>query len=309
MGRPLVHLFAWVIRVGHPGYSVRRRRNSRNQKALKKVLSECLLPDFALPASPSIEKFALLADLGVITVPADYVHGTRLTSFRAKHQDGETKSFYRYNDALTDANFPNPGRILEPGDRLRVRAFKQVIRGATTSLERMAFLETQKAIYYTGAQGASLVWEQKRDKLPKGYWYSSFDEEERLWRDAHDRYRVPFVSADSDGDFSFNLGHLEVDWNCISAFVSFCEEPLITTREITAEEFAQMIEKYDGIHFECEYLMEDGTPCKYSKQRGGNTRFLNKKLVLQLLAPGNSTELLLECNHCGTPQRVNIQKR
>lgn len=169
-------------------------------------------------------KFTLLVDLGIITVPDDYDHATHLASFKAMYRNDETKSFYYYNEHITDANFPNPSRILKPGDKLWVRAFQQVSQGTTTSVERMAFLDTQKAIH-AGAQGASLVWEQKRDQLPKGKWYTSFDEEERLWQDADGNHRVPVVSARSDGDFSFRLGSFESVWGVSSAFLCFCDLP------------------------------------------------------------------------------------
>ena len=174
------------------------------------------------PAEPT-EKFALLAELGIITVPDDYDHETWLARFYGKHQGGKKKSFYYYNDEITDKNFPNPTRVLKPGDKLRVRAFKQVVGGTTTSEERMAFLATQKAIH-TGAQGASLVFEQKRDQLPKGKWYASFDEKERLWTDADGHHRVPGVDCVSDGGFWFRLGRFEDVWSGDVAFLCFCEE-------------------------------------------------------------------------------------
>ena len=80
----------------------------------------------------------------------------------------------------------------------------------------MAFLEKQKAVY-TGAQGASIVFKQKRDELPKGYWYSSFDEKNRLWKD----HRVPYVGADTDGDFYLYLGYFEGVWHDDYAFLCF----------------------------------------------------------------------------------------
>ncbi len=164
-------------------------------------------------------KFTLLADLGVITVPADYDHATRLAKFREKHQGGEKKSFRHYADNITDANFPNPTRILQPGDKLRVRAFRQIAGGTTTSSEeRMAFLTTQKAVY-VGTQGLSLVFDQKRDQLPKGKWYASFDKKDRLWKDADGSHRVPSVFAQPDGDFVFNLGYFVGVWYVVSAFL------------------------------------------------------------------------------------------
>ena len=84
------------------------------------------------PAEPT-EKFALFVDLGIITVPDDYVHDNRLTTFGKQNR----KKFYSYNDEITDRNFPNPTRVLKPGDKLRVRAFKQIVGGSTTSEERI----------------------------------------------------------------------------------------------------------------------------------------------------------------------------
>lgn len=169
------------------------------------------------PVEPT-EKFALSVDLGIITVPADYDHVTRLASFDTENR---TK-FYYYNDAITDPNFSNPSRILKPGDKLRVRAFKQIVPGTTTSEERMAFLATQKAVH-TGAQGASLVFEQKRGQLPKGFWYASFDGKDRLWRCADGYHRVPNVNADSDGDFDFCLDGFEGAWYGDDVFLCFCD--------------------------------------------------------------------------------------
>lgn len=174
-------------------------------------------PEPAAPAEP-VEKFALLVDLGIITVPDDYDHATALAKFGKKNR----KKFYYYNEAITDENFPNPTRVLKPGDKLRVRAFKQIVGGTTTSEERMAFLATQKAIH-TGAQGASLVWDQKRDQLPKGKWYASFDEKDRLWTGAVGSRRVPFVLAFSGGGFYFVLGSFERVWCDDGAFLCFCD--------------------------------------------------------------------------------------
>ncbi len=177
----------------------------------------------ALPGLADIvpPKFELLVDLGIIEVPADYDHARQMASFAKRHR----RKLYYFNDGLTDKNFANPTRILKPGDKLAVRAFKQIVPGTTTSEERMAFLATQGAIH-TGAQGASLVYEQKREQLPKGLWYASFDEKDRLWKDTDGYHRVPGVRAFSDGDFEFDLGRFEGDWNAEGALLCFCDVPL-----------------------------------------------------------------------------------
>jgi hypothetical protein len=166
------------------------------------------------------EKFALLADLGIITVPDDYVHGKELGSL-------DQKDFYYFNTDIKDKNFPNPSRILKPGDKFWVRAFKQTSFGNTTSVERMEFLAKQNAIH-TGAQGASLVYKQKRSVLPKDYWYCSFDEKERLWKDADGDHGVPSVYAHSDGDFRFPLGRFEGVWGSDIAVLCVCDVPVIS---------------------------------------------------------------------------------
>lgn len=142
------------------------------------------------------ELFEEYVDLGIMTVQADYDHATQLGKFMEKNR----KKFYGVNENITDTNFSNPSRVLKPGDKLRVSGVHQVVGGTTTSKERMDFLRSRKAVF-TGAQGASLVFEEKCDQLPKGKWCGSFDEPERLWKDADGNHRVPIVDVYSDGDF------------------------------------------------------------------------------------------------------------
>lgn len=205
------------ITLEHIGWFVGLTKAERDAFALGEKPAPKPAPRPKLP----VEKFALLADLGVITVPKDYDHATRLGSFVEAYR----KKFYYYNDAIMDVNFPAPSRVLKPGDRLHVRAWKQIVRGRTTSAERMEFCRGQDGNVWTGAQGASLVWEEKRDELPKGYWYASLDEPDRLWEDADGNRRVPDVGAYSSGDFNFFLGSFERDWRECNAFFSFCDVP------------------------------------------------------------------------------------
>ncbi len=167
------------------------------------------------------EKFDLLLDLGVITVPDDFVHSTHLATFSKNNR----KKFYYYRDDITDKNFNKATVQLVPGRKLRVKAFKQTVSGYTTSEERMAFLKTQNNIF-TGAVGASLVFEQKRDLLPKGKPYSSFDEKEALLKDSCDMHGVPVVYARTDGGFWFGLEGFECDWYVDGCLLCFCDEEL-----------------------------------------------------------------------------------
>lgn len=162
------------------------------------------------------KKFRLVKEFLVI-VPDDYDHGTHLASFKKKNE----KSFYYYNPDITDEHYANVTTKLTPGRRLMVKVFEQAVHGTTTSEERIAFLKSQKAIF-TGAQGASLVWEQQRAELPKGKWYTSLDEKEALWKDADLSHRVPDVGADADDAFRFALGVFEGVWGEDNDLLCFC---------------------------------------------------------------------------------------
>src|SRR3989344_121874 len=172
------------------------------------------------PPNQQTEKFALLVDLGIITVPDNYDHTTSLKSFMERNRE----KFCRADKNITDQNFSNPTCILKPGDKLHVRVFKQIVEGITTSEERMAFLVMQKAVY-VGAQGASLVFEQKRDQLPKGMWYTSFDKKERLYMESSGYHMVSRIGTylSNDDDFSFRLGNFEGALSLGDAFLCFSE--------------------------------------------------------------------------------------
>ena len=163
--------------------------------------------------SRSDPRFKLVKTLDIL-VPADYVHATRLTSFAEAHRS----EFYYYDSNLTDQNFSRATVQLKPGQKLKVDIFQ--IQEQVSSEDCMAFLHTQKAIL-TGAQGASLVYEQKRQDLPKNRGHISFDEKENLWKDADGRHRVPYIYAYSDGVFRFRLGYFESPWLGDCCLLSF----------------------------------------------------------------------------------------
>lgn len=166
-------------------------------------------------------KFVILKDLGHIEVPADYNHTTALASFKAANR----KEFLYYADKITDSNFPRPSKILKPGDRLRVFVFGQDVARRTTTIERMDFLREQRRNVLVGAQGAALVFVQKRIDLPKDKWHTSFDEADRLYCDARGVLEVSILDASWRGSFGFRLASLHQYWYRIDAFLCFCELP------------------------------------------------------------------------------------
>ena len=151
-----------------------------------------------------------------ITVPADYVHATRLTSFGKAHK----KKFYYYNPELTDANFAKTPALV-PGKKFLVKAFQ--IKGRVTSDDCLTQLKRVKATLI-GAQGASLAYEQKKDELTVSRWSLSFDEKDNL-PFVVGYHGVPCVNRYSDGAFVFNLDIFGNDWNDYYVLLAFCDLP------------------------------------------------------------------------------------
>lgn len=151
-------------------------------------------------------KFELFADLGEFKVPSDYDHDTQLTRFREWHH---RKDIFVYDECLTDAHFPWPSRVLQPGERLSLRAFRQIVP-TTTSAERLAFLATQGAVY-AGAQCASLVLGRRYPELD-GRMFSSMDEKAHLYA-SEGKVFVPCgrVVSDQRNDGSY-------PWFCVQDF-------------------------------------------------------------------------------------------
>ncbi len=179
-------------------------------------------PDFVKDLANLIDKrsqldnrFELVTTFEII-VPADYVHASRMTTFGEAHQKG----FYYYNPNLTDDNFAKTPALV-PGKKFLVKAFQ--IKGRVTSDDCLTHLKRVKAAL-TGAQGASLVYEQKKDELPKGRWSLSFDEKDNLpFIDGG--HGVPGVRRASDGGFEFDLDRFEGDWDGRCVLLAFCGSP------------------------------------------------------------------------------------
>lgn len=156
-----------------------------------------------------------LANAFDLTVPDGYVHDTRLTTFKTAH-GGE---FSYLNPGITDENFKQATVKLAPGRKFKIKVFH--ITETVTSDDCLIFLRSQKAVL-VGAQGASLVYELAKSKLPVNRWSISFDEKDALWYSGGSR-RVPGVDRRSDDDFKFDLGYFEDDWGSGSCLLCFCD--------------------------------------------------------------------------------------
>jgi hypothetical protein len=134
-----------------------------------------------------------------IVVPDDYDHDTRLTKFGKAHR----KEFYDYNDAITDKNYAGIASVkLTPGRKFKVKVIQ--IQKTVTPDDCLHYLDKHGGIL-VGAQGASLVCEQAKDKLPAAGGYVSFDKKDALGQDTRGRPMLPFVGTSMlEGGFEFS---------------------------------------------------------------------------------------------------------
>jgi hypothetical protein len=154
---------------------------------------------FAVPDAAQSSAFRPLKDLGFVSSRSEWCHATALRECVTDR----SHLFHILDRNVVDENFPNPTRVIAPRDKFRVQVFVQVGENPTTSEERMAFLDSMKAVHL-GAQGAALVWSLKRNKVPKGYRCASFDRPDRLWMSPVSGPMVPCLET-TIGRFSFTL--------------------------------------------------------------------------------------------------------
>ncbi len=168
------------------------------------------------PVGYNTDKFFFMKEFTLI-IPTDYVHTSRLDTFKKAHQ----KEFYHYNDNITDKNFKKVSHhLVSAGKTYKVKVFG--IKSRVTSGECLAVYRANKA-YFAGAQGASAVYEYAKNQLIKGKRHLFFDEKDNLWVDAHGYHRVPNVDAYSDGDFPFPLGFFEDVWDAYDVLLVLCD--------------------------------------------------------------------------------------
>jgi hypothetical protein len=179
--------------------------------------------------SAQMGKFCPLVSLGTITVAEGDDHATRMARFVAFYEQNKDLFNY-YNFDVNDGNFSNPSYVMEPGKTILVKTFQQIVKGPTTTEERMDYLDSLGAVY-PGAQAIPPVFEQKRDILPKGFWYASYDRPERLWKGTE----VPTLNARTDGRFCLRVGGVNEVWFRSYAFFGFFE----VTEGIRSRQFSE----------------------------------------------------------------------
>lgn len=130
--------------------------------------------------------FSKIAELGVVEAPEDYCHARRLSTFQSNG--------VRIADPLIETRrFGTPSDILRPGTSLKVDILQHDVSKDVSVGTCLRFFDTEKGVVYPGVQGLTLVWEQKRDLLPRGFELLSLDRMQRL--PVHPKTKEPMVAA------------------------------------------------------------------------------------------------------------------
>lgn len=185
------------------------------EKPFKLDLTPILKDAFAPKLEEPKEKFSLLLEFK-ITIPPDYQHAGHLDTFSKNNKE----KFDFYNDNIADKKFGKVSHQLIPGETYLVKIWL-INKGMIASSQEILNLLAINNAYLTGAHGAAMLWEQKKDALPKGKWYASFDKKENLPL-ARGNTIVPIINCVSGGGFGFDLGYFEYDWNddgCVLGFL------------------------------------------------------------------------------------------
>src|SRR3989344_960526 len=179
----------------------------RNHAGFKEAITRGFaLENISTPKpTPEPPAFRLLKEVELV-IPPDYRHEGFLGRLRAEPDPKR----YHFNENMTDDNYSRPSRIIQPGDHFLVK-FVSILRKVTSEQCLAVYREHQG--HLTGAQGAGVLYKYLRNELPVYKWSLSFDEENRLWKNAGGCRGVPRVYRFSDDDVVLSLGSFECPWD------------------------------------------------------------------------------------------------
>jgi len=157
-------------------------------------------------------KFQLFKDLGVVEWRSDY----DLDQFKKVNR----KSFYLYNNHITNQNFRNSSFVPKHGDKFTVQLHEQCEKGFTTSNERLEYLKLQPGAIFVGANGLPMLYDQRRKQLLKGKSYFCFDHKDKL-PFVEGYYKLAYLIAYYDDEYQMGAYNFSGEWNQHDLLVSF----------------------------------------------------------------------------------------
>lgn len=139
--------------------------------------------------------------------PPSFNHDTQIDVSLKKAKISRTVD--RVEPCLTSANFAKASAKLIPSGSYLVKIIP--ITETVTSQQCLEYLKKQNAIP-VGLHGLTLVFELKKDKLPKDRWIVSFAPKEELYVDKDGNHVVPYVHTFQEGEHSFEAESFENEY-------------------------------------------------------------------------------------------------
>lgn len=162
--------------------------------------SEWRLNRFLHGAEGFDNRFLHYKSVGILVVQRDY---------ESEHWLEQVHTFPCKKNMITEdistKNFPQPGYVIAPHERLRVEIFVATMR--TTSEERIAFLKSIDSLM-VGVRGLALALHQNQTKFPPGFrYYQAYGDHTEYVADLRvDRQRLKpeFLLSRCSGDSGFH---------------------------------------------------------------------------------------------------------
>lgn len=165
-----------------------------------------------------LDNFMLLEEFKLV-IPPEYDHKNRLRLFRSESE----KEFYSYDPEITDENFGHTEAQMSPGELIIVKKF--AIKEVCSPEECLEFLKGQHDVVFAGGPHAlAIVWEQKREALPKGKWTVSLQNKEGLLKGRNGDLRFPLLYRFSGGGERFDLGSFDGNLGEDCCLLCTCKE-------------------------------------------------------------------------------------
>lgn len=143
-------------------------------------------------------KFKVLIDLGIFSLPDNYVDKNCMAIFRKKYHKEVSIS-----GLFSDENMKESSGIkLKPGDRFHVLIYKFVSPCILISSDDIRSFLQQNSAFLLDAKGIAIVYDQKKDLIPKnGDYYYSFGKSCYLpsWLNFQgNKFVISYQSIDND---------------------------------------------------------------------------------------------------------------
>lgn len=152
-----------------------------------------------------------------LNVPRSYSHEEQLAKFRFENG----VRFTKFSNALTDETWANAVQKLKPGKVYEVRIFSFAEEVSYADCKQ--FCES-KGAFLAGAQGLSLIWELKKERLPLDKALISFNDLDAYTNTKERIHLLPFIARFSNGSWWLEIIQVKGRMNSDYCLVCFFEK-------------------------------------------------------------------------------------